>query len=115
MGAVPGIKGFVYDITYSDGSSATVKPGHADAVAYELEFDEAVIDAFASRKLRWQSWMAWHSLKRREGETREYDDWLQTVEGFGVPKSDIDVEAEADGEAGDGDPPAPGDDPAPDS
>lgn len=70
---------FELEITYADGTTKTVQVKAKDIVAFEQEFDMSMAELEKSVRMTHLFFMA-HSVCKREGEKKSFDDWLAGVD-----------------------------------
>lgn len=69
-----------FKITYLDGNTVNATAGLGDQVAYEKAFDRSIAELASNFRITDICWLAWHGLKRVDGNVGEFDDWIDTVE-----------------------------------
>lgn len=70
-------------IEFADGTHKDVLVSAADMVAFEDKFDVSIAKLDDPR-IGWLLFLAWHSEKRRNQTTAEYEAWLDTVDSIGT-------------------------------
>lgn len=70
-------------IEFADGTSKDVLVSAADMVAFEDKFNVSIAKLDDPR-IGWLLYLAWHSEKRRQQTTLEYEAWLDVVESVGA-------------------------------
>jgi hypothetical protein len=77
-----------FNITYADGTAAEATASVADQVAFEQQHDRSIARLADDFRLTDACWLAWHSLKRTNRTTEEFDTWLDRVDNveFGQAK-----------------------------
>ncbi len=69
-----------FAVTYADGSTAEAVASVADQVAFEREFSKSLVELASAPRVADMCWLAWHGLRRANGSTPEFDEWLLTVD-----------------------------------
>jgi hypothetical protein len=70
-------------IEFADGTSKDVLVSAADMVAFEDKFNVSIAKLDDPR-IGWLLYLAWHSEKRKQQTTLEYEAWLDLVESVGA-------------------------------
>lgn len=77
-------------ITFDDGTTKDVVTKPSDGIAFERQFKMSLADALPSeehpdRSMRMEHlwFFAWNA-SRRDGEEREFDQWIEAVAAVGV-------------------------------
>lgn len=69
-----------FAVTYADGSTAEAIASVADQVAFEREFSKSLVELASAPRVSDMCWLAWHGLRRANGSTPQFDEWLLTVD-----------------------------------
>ena len=67
-------------VAYVDGREQAVMVSGPDLIAFERQFDKPMT-TISSGRIEYLYWATWHSLKRRNLVTAEFDEWVDTVDG----------------------------------
>jgi hypothetical protein len=78
-----------FTITYADGTAAEATASVADQVAFEQATDRSIARLADDFRLADACWLAWHSLKRTNRTSDDFDTWLETVDDVGVGQGKI--------------------------
>ena len=70
-------------IEFADGTHKDVLVSAADMVAFEDRFNVSIAKLDDPR-IGWLLFLAWHSEKRRKQTDKDYDTWLELVDGIGA-------------------------------
>lgn len=70
-------------IQYADGTTKDVVVSAADMVAFENKYDISIARLDEAR-ISWLLFLAWHSEKRRNSTSLDYEAWLDTVDSVGA-------------------------------
>lgn len=72
-----------------DGSEAEVTAKASDLIAFERHFDKpmTVFGNPGNSRIEHIMWLAWHTLKRGNSTTLEFDPWVDTVDEIKVGDS----------------------------
>ena len=64
----------------NDDKNEDVVASAADLVAFEAEFSRSVAKFQDEFRYTDICWLAWHSLNRRKKTTKDFTDWINTIE-----------------------------------
>jgi hypothetical protein len=67
-----------------DDKTQEVVASAAELVAFEAEFSRSVAKLQEEFKYTDICWLAWHSLKRRKKTTKDFTDWIDTIESVEI-------------------------------
>lgn len=80
-------------VEYNDGKTQDVTCSAKDFVAFEDKFQRSVARFEQELRLTDLLWLSWHSLHRQSIIAKDFDSWLDNVDG--VNASDQDPKSEA--------------------
>lgn len=67
-------------VILNDGKNEDVVASAADLVAFEAQFSRSVAKLQDEFRYTDVCWLAWHSLNRRKKTTKDFDEWINTIE-----------------------------------
>ena len=69
-----------------DGSEAEVIAKASDLIAFERHFDKpmTVFGNPSDARIEYILWLAWHTTKRTEPSTQDFDDWVDAIDYVSV-------------------------------
>jgi hypothetical protein len=79
-----------FEVTYDDDRVEEVHVIPSARRAFEAHSGEALPDAMRSGRSDWADFLVWKTLQLRQGETRELEDWLVTVDALKFQIEEVD-------------------------
>ena len=70
-------------IEFADGTHKDILVSAPDMVAFEDKYNVSIAK-LDEPKMSWLLFLAWHSEKRRKQTDKDYDTWLELVDGIGA-------------------------------
>jgi hypothetical protein len=70
-------------IEFADGTHKDILVSAPDMVAFEDKYNVSIAK-LDEPKMSWLLFLAWHSEKRRKQTDKEYETWLELVDGIGA-------------------------------
>jgi hypothetical protein len=70
-------------IEFADGTQKDILVSAPDMVAFEDKYNVSIAK-LDEPKMSWLLFLAWHSEKRRKQTDKDYDTWLELVDGIGA-------------------------------
>ena len=71
-----------FEVTYDDGRVEEVRVIPSARRAFESESETALPDAMRSGRSDWADFVVWKTLQLRQGEKRDLEDWLVSVDAL---------------------------------
>ena len=70
-------------IEFADGTQKDILVSAPDMVAFEDKYNVSIAK-LDEPKMSWLLFLAWHSEKRRKQTDKDYETWLELVDGIGA-------------------------------